>query len=444
MLTSKLKVFCGALAVAAGWVALFLFNNVNWRAKPATPHHETASNSAVATPPSHAIQNANHDMTGSSQIAADGGRNGFAQPPPDADAFDEQFLDQLQSDIESSINDTLHQVLYQGMTLTTQPQGWINTLIQLSPDGRFAAFVSGRDSSSTIIVLDRQTKTEVVLPAPPPCNASKTRSVRHLAWGEDTGHTLYAVEDAFDGASPTFPFDPSPENQVALEPPSQVLYTWQPGEDRVTVLDTIDGQILSLATEEGHRLRLVNESKEKGWGFVDLREYRDGHFVSSQTIPISHNGKPIEYMRPQLLSKQNELWFMTLQDRPNPGQRRSRYQTWLAVIDLGDPGSEARLVGPDPHRFTWTPDGESLVVQTIDRQHATNQIRLHLVHRNAMDQPVGVASKTLQANDIGLGFAGLSPDGQTLYLQGLTKETASTRELTVPGNLQLYEYTLPN
>lgn len=342
-----------------------------------------------------------------------------AQATAGAGELGDKWLDGVRDGIEQSVYDTFHKVILDGMVLTDQPKDYTNVLIRHSPDGRFVAFYSFKDRVGRIVVVDQQTGTETILPVPDETILDE-RSIAHLEWGHD-GHVLYVVEDAEDGVK-TY----------------QVFYAWKPGEVNVRVLGRMDGDVLSLATN-GSSVRLVNRSKEKGTGYVDLREYRDDGLISLQTLHVSCNGKSIDPGESQLLYGRNELWFVA---SGNDGK-----QKWLAMMDLNDSGSEARLVVPDIHgRFTWSSDEEKLFfLKDGVNKVGKDQVNLYLLSHKALDHPVLLTSKDLPFNHVPLHFAGVSHhNGGTVYLTSLIKEKVSfDKELFANGSYQIYEYDLP-
>jgi hypothetical protein len=68
-----------------------------------------------------------------------------------------------------------------------------------------------------------------------------------------------------------------------------------------------------------------------------------------------------------------------------------------------------------------------------------------MMRHDALDKPVLLASKSLPQNAMAPSVAGFSPDGRTMYMKALAKrELKSARELTNTGNVQLYQFNLPN
>jgi dipeptidyl aminopeptidase/acylaminoacyl peptidase len=335
------------------------------------------------------------------------------------------------------------------MTPTTQPAGGRILEVRESPDGRHVAFVSANDRSSQIVVVDRQTKAESIVPSPNE-RIYESRQIRRLEWDE-SGQMLYVVEDATEGVTNTAEWkalSPNERSAQLAEKNYSVLYSWKPGDTEVRVLDRVNGRFVTLAA--GTRgARLITQSKEKGWGFIDLREYRDGERRSLRTFHVAINGQAIELGSAQLLSKRNELWFITDKKQSD----RTPPQPWLAMMDLNNPDAGAHLILRDVRRFAWSPDEERIVALSMGVDERDNmkddngqpkcKTSFLVMRRGALDRPVVLASRDLGDNLVP-SLAGFRHDGRTLYFIAAAKPVVRTDDLSDPGATRVYELQLPN
>jgi hypothetical protein len=337
------------------------------------------------------------------------------------------------------IKDDFRQILFPGMTLINQPQGYTNQLIRFSPDDRFAAFLSISDRTCQIIVVDQNAGTQKRVP-PPDEKILEKRSIQDFRWGT-VGHSLYVMEDATTGARTNAQREALEGNQRVqdLKKRYNVLYRWDVGQTRTKVLDTFPGEFPSIAVAGGV-VRVATQAKQKGWGVVEVREYESGKVQGVKTFHVAHNGHTIDCYLPKLLSTRNELWFTTLINPMTPQEKM-----WLAVMRLDEPNPEAKLIAADVGRFAWTPDENRVIVETVEKsgQHK-GQLTFYALQRNALDKPVLLAANHYGAKDCAPQFAGFSPDSSSMYLLALAKPEIGWRdELFEPGMFQLYKFALP-
>lgn len=326
------------------------------------------------------------------------------------------------------------------MTLVDQPVRYTNMLIRVSPDGRFAAFLSSLEDVTEIIVHDRQAGTWTSVP-PPDENVFKPRNVKHMEWGDD-GHSLYVVEDATVGIRDRARWRDLTDGELRREAGLHyyVLHSWRPGDAAPKVIDRSRDRISTLATD-GNRLRIVVYLPHKE-AVADLREYRDGRLASSRLIRIRCDDQNIEgYACVRLLASRNELWFSTQVSSPNP--LTGGKQSWIAVLNLDAPDPVARLVVPNACTPIWTPDERRMVCYRYEESDP-DQGSLCMVPHDALDAPEVFESFRTGHGTVSPQMVGIDLDGRTMYFNALVPEKVdSSDELHVAGNRQIYQYRLP-
>jgi hypothetical protein len=213
----------------------------------------------------------------------------------------------------------------------------------------------------------------------------------------------------------------------------EVLYAWNPGDAKVRVLGRVDGKPLALATG-GSSVWLVNEANEKGWGFVDIREYRDDKPFSSRIVHISIGGNSINYDWPRLLPKHNELWFVT---HPPISRKVRPVATWsLAMLDLNAAKPEASIVLKDAMHFGWSTDEQTLLVMKPDAKSYS----LLLLRRKSLNQPPIILAKDINATTSAFSIADISYDGRIAYFVGYVGATSYS---SMGDHVRIYKYKLP-
>ncbi|MGD0140299.1 MAG: hypothetical protein ABSD28_15615 [Tepidisphaeraceae bacterium] len=319
-------------------------------------------------------------------------------------------------------------------------------MIRLSPDKSRDAFMCyDGTNGDRIIVMDRQTQAESIL-APPKEEVYEARQIRDLTWDEN-GQMIYVIEDGTAGVRGKAAFAALDPQQLEAQEVRDyfVVSRCKPGDAEAQIVDKFPwtaGNGVLTATSGAGSVWVVNHSQDKGWGFIDVREYRDGKRISLRTFPLTFKGKPIECHEVQYLPKRNELWFLTLLKGPH-----SARQWWLAVMNLGKSGSEVQMIASDVTGLVCSADEARIVVYKCSWKYAdwsSGVINLLLLRPDAPDHPTTLASQEFSDGDMGPDFAGFSGDGQVLYLKGLAKPIMTADQLRTPGAWKLFELTLPN
>jgi hypothetical protein len=350
------------------------------------------------------------------------------------------------SNLEPIESDVFYRGVLKGMVPIPQPQDYSNQMIRLSPDKSRDAFMCyDGTNGDRIIVMDRQTQAESIL-APPKEEVYEARQIRDLTWDEN-GQMIYVIEDGTAGVRGKAAFAALDPQQLEAQEVRDyfVVSRCKPGDAEAQIVDKFPwtaGNGVLTATSGAGSVWVVNHSQDKGWGFIDVREYRDGKRISLRTFPLTFKGKPIECHEVQYLPKRNELWFLTLLKGPH-----SARQWWLAVMNLGKSGSEVQMIASDVTGLVCSADEARIVVYKCSWKYAdwsSGVINLLLLRPDAPDHPTTLASQEFSDGDMGPDFAGFSGDGQVLYLKGLAKPIMTADQLRTPGAWKLFELTLPN
>lgn len=332
---------------------------------------------------------------------------------------------------------TFHQPSMDGMEEIQQPKEYSNDTLRESPDGRYAAFVARNKSGCKIVMLDRKTGVESALPAPKE-RLLRVRDIKALQW--DANGVLYVVENAIDNK---LSLDDcaklSPREQVARIRP--VLYSWSVGATEVASIDQVQGRYLGLTVGRDSSVRFSHESQEKGWGFVDVRTYRDGKLKSAKSFEAILNGKPTDVFSAQVPSGRNEFWFVT-----NEFERNKVNRLWLALIDLDKPEAGARLIEPDVCKdFTLSSDEKKITLLKATFTRDTGTYNFYTLQTEAKGNPTPLFLKKFYygKNVFTPEFVGASFDGKKLYFRGLGKQHVELLEFDAPGNVRIYAVDVP-
>jgi Bacterial Ig-like domain len=320
----------------------------------------------------------------------------------------------------------ISQSLSTRMKLADQPQGCSNRWIRISADDRFQAFYSVKNSISSIVVVDLKTGAKTTVP-PPDEKIFEARNIRQFTWSR-AGQTLYIAEDATTGPTSLAAWKSLPPESVVTELKKiyQVLYFWSPGDAKVHLIGRVNSSALAIAARDDD-VRVVTRSVDKGWGHVDIWDFKGNLPGSLRTIPVALNGKPIDLDWPQLMLDHNELWFVSVHEGGGSA---------LAMIDLNQAGPEAQLIAEDVLHFVWSMDEQRLIVRKVSGHSSS----LWLMHRDSLKQ-----SPVLLNDHFGNEITGVSNDGYILYFQGVAPEDVGKRiALSSVGDaIRLFSYDLP-
>lgn len=356
-----------------------------------------------------------------------------------------QYIEQVRRDTTESDASTLvgYRIPIKGMALATQPSGFINSAIQESPDGRRVAFLSYKpEVGQIVIVRDTHTGSEMVVPVPK-AKVYECRNIHYMAWDQN-GKILYVVEEGTHGVTDLAGFRALTLSQQVAQSQNDfsVLYSWQLDDAKVHVLAQ-GNHALALSGGKNRVFLATVSNEDENKQIVEIHEYSDGQANLLQKVRMAKDGKDLRFDSLQFLPGRNELWFCTSYSY-DPTQAQPIPKRWLAEVSFNNLKAGVQFVVPDASSFIWTQDESKAIIKTVKTDKSGNYsfVFLTLPH-DQLDRPVvWLTTNPLPNKGIGLSISGISNNGETLYLTGLTKPAVTASQLSLPGFLKIYRLQL--